>query len=495
MESIAEATLADGTKVEYVLTDNPPRGGMKHTYFSPDKSYVVQFFNDSATGNDVGIQKRISAIIGKYNPTVSEANGGAKGNTEEAAKYYEERFCWPKAIIASPEFGIVCPSYPSIYFFDSDSSIVDGLDLSGKEKKSNWFTSRNRKYLNPLELGNFMMMLKISISLSRSIRRMHSAGLAHSDLSNNNVLIDPKTGSCVVIDIDSLVVPGLYPPEVAGTRGYIAPEVLETSEYPFGDPRRELPCIETDLHSLAVLIYEYLLNRHPLYGPKHIPGISAEDEDFQLMGKQAVFIEDPSDYSNRPNDLGVTIHDLGPHLESLFLKAFSKGLHSPKERPTAMEWEKGLLKTWDLLYPCDNPDCSAKWFVMHDIHNPVCPFCGRKARGQDIVKLNLNKELKGRSGEFIKCNELVVYDNIPLFQWHVFSNVFADEKADRELQAYVVKYHGDWLLVNQRIKRMRSQSGYLVTPGKAIQLKDGMSFRISDEENGYLVNVSIEKIG
>ena len=32
---------------------------------------------------------------------------------------------------------------------------------------------------------------------------MHQAGLAHSDLSCNNVLVDPTTGSCVVIDIDA----------------------------------------------------------------------------------------------------------------------------------------------------------------------------------------------------------------------------------------------------------------------------------------------------
>ena len=40
------------------------------------------------------------------------------------------------------------------------------------------------------------------------------------------VLVDPTTGGCVVIDIDSLVVPGVYPPEVIGTGGYIAPEVF-----------------------------------------------------------------------------------------------------------------------------------------------------------------------------------------------------------------------------------------------------------------------------
>ena len=47
MSRIVEAVLADGTKIPYVITENPPKGGMKYTYFSPDKSYVVQFFNES----------------------------------------------------------------------------------------------------------------------------------------------------------------------------------------------------------------------------------------------------------------------------------------------------------------------------------------------------------------------------------------------------------------------------------------------------------------
>ena len=31
MERIAEAVLADGRKIPYVITDDPPRGGMKNT--------------------------------------------------------------------------------------------------------------------------------------------------------------------------------------------------------------------------------------------------------------------------------------------------------------------------------------------------------------------------------------------------------------------------------------------------------------------------------
>ncbi|MBQ9436947.1 MAG: hypothetical protein IJU50_01305 [Lachnospiraceae bacterium] len=355
--TICEAVLQDGRTLPYVLVKDPPKGGMKHTYFAPDKSYVVQFYNDPKVGEYPETKRRVEAIIGKYNPTRSEAAGGAIGNSEKTASYFSKYFCWPMAIVKEPAFGIVCPTYPANFFFDAGAS--DQLKLKGKDKKSSWFTSRNRKYLNLVELGDFRSMLQMSLILARSIRRMHLAGLAHSDLSPNNVLIDPKTGTCIIIDIDSLVVPGIFPPEVVGTRGYIAPEVLETAYLPYGDPGRKLPSIYTDLHAMAVLIYQYLFFRHPLEGPK----VFSEDpdkDDFLAMGPGALFIENPFDTSNRPGNLSLTIQDFGLVLERLFLRAFVDGLHEPKNRPTAIEWEKGLAQTWDLLYPCENPSCAAK---------------------------------------------------------------------------------------------------------------------------------------
>jgi len=478
----------DGSKLPYVVRDDPPRGGMKYTYFAPDKSYVVQFFNDPQMGRDPNIQRRIEAIIGKYNPTRAERDGGARGNSEAMARYFSGKFCWPTAIVRAPEFGIVCPAYPANYFFTNEASLF--LELAGKDKKSNWFTSRNRRFLQPQELGDFRSMLQIAISLARSIRRMHQAGLAHSDLSNNNVLIDPKSGSCVVIDIDSLVVPGLFPPEVVGTRGYIAPEVLSTMAYPFGDPRRKLPSIYTDLHSLPVLLYEYLLLRHPLLGPKIYSRESAEKDDFLALGPKATFIENPKDTSNRPPDLHFTIHDLGPVLEGLFLRAFVDGLHNPNERPTAMEWEKGLVRTWDLLHPCENPECAAKWFILHDLKRPVCPFCGHRVRRENVLALRLKSEMRGRRGQWADAGEVAVYDNMPLFKWHFFSDSFPDEKADRSLQAYVCRYQGQWLLINHAVQGMLSPGGSLVPPGRAVLLRHGAVFRGSREDRGFLIEVN-----
>ena len=489
---VAKAMLMDGTELEYVISENPPRGGMKHTYFTPDRKFAVQFYNKEEDANSPQIRDRLEHIVGPYNPTLSEEEGGAAGNTKQTAEYFSKLFCWPVALVQSPQFGIVCPAYPQNFFFQKNA-VKPGvnLDMEGKDKKSRWFTSRTiSRCLADEERGSFQTMLRLSISLARAVRRLHAAGLSHSDLSSNNVLIDPKTGTCVVIDIDSLVVPRLFPPDVAGTKGYIAPEVLETMELPLDDPGRMLPCAKTDLFALPVLLYEYLLHRHPLDGPKIYTTASAEEDEYLQYGPKATFIEHPQDRSNRPDDLKVTIHDLGPALEKLFLQAFVDGMHEPEKRPTASQWEKALVRTWDLLQPCSNPRCSAKWFVLHDVRHPVCPYCGTRLKSEDVMHLRLKKPIQGRRGQWQPIGEINLYHQMPLFKWHFMANTYPDEKMqDRSMQAYISHQCGQWYLVNHALDGMLSPKGNLVPRGQAVCLKDGDIFPSSSGQNALLLEV------
>ena len=488
--NIKKAILEDGTEIEYVQTDNPPRGSMKYTYFTLNRDRVVQFFNRKEDADSCLNRERLEKILGVYNPTISETTGGAKGSTDLTAEYFRKLFCWPLALVKSPEYGIVCPSYPPNFLFGEDS-VKEGfnLKLEGKEKKSKWFTNSVNKYIADSEKGDFQKMLCVSIALARAVRRLHAAGLAHSDLSCNNVLIDPQSGSCAVIDIDTLVVPGVFPPAVAGTRGYIAPEVLETMHLSFEDPKRKLPSIRTDLFALPVLIYEYLLKRHPLIGPKVHSPISEED-DFLALGPKALFIENPNDTSNRPNVLNGTIKNLGPHLEKLFLKAFVDGLHNPQLRPSANEWERALVKTWDLLQPCSNPNCKEGWFILYDMKNPVCPHCGHSISKNGIMHLRLKQPMQGRNGHWRPAGEINLYDNMPLFIWHFLSNTFPDEKVnERQMQAYISKQNGQWYLINKNLEGMLSPKGNLVPVGKAIHLKNGEIFLSSNRKGALLIEV------
>jgi serine/threonine protein kinase len=160
-----------------------------------------------------------------------------------------------------------------------------------------------------------------------------------TDLSYNNVLVDPVTKSAVIIDLDGLVVPGLFPPEVIGTADFIAPEVVMTSHLDKHDKNRNLPKRETDLHALAVLIYMYLLYRHPLRGSKvHDLNDPVKDESL-TMGEKALFIEHPLNKSNRKKLDQVKPSELpwadteklpytvtGPYLSQLIKQAFLEGL-------------------------------------------------------------------------------------------------------------------------------------------------------------------------
>ncbi len=482
------AILESGEKIEYIYRDNPPKGGMKHTYFTPDRKYAVQFFNNPKDAMNPQMQDRIRTIVGIYNPTRSEKAGGALGNTEKTAKYFRQKFCWPVGIIKYPQFGIVCPTYPANFFFGEGASAA--INLSGRDKKSNWFTGKNRKYLNTHELGDFRMMLRTAIGLARSVRRLHQAGLAHSDLSCNNVLIDPRSGSSVVIDIDSLVVPNKYPPEVCGTRGYIAPEVIATMGLDVNDPRRSLPSSLTDLHAMPVLIYEYLFLRHPLIGPKIYSTESAEKDDFLAMGPSATFIENPNDTSNRPADLDVTIQTLSKGLEKLFLRAFVDGLHDPEQRPTAMEWESELIRAWNSLLPCSNPECTKKWFILRDRSEPVCPFCGTRYN-EPVIRMGLRSQMRGKKGCYRNKSEVFLYDRMPLFDWHIYSNVNNDEKACTDMQAYICRHEGRWLLVNNGTRGLISPDGRLVPKGSTVEIKDGAIFRMTSEDHGMIAEISI----
>lgn len=480
MDRIGVATSnSSGLPVEFVVTDDPPRGCMKYTYYTPDRTRVVQFFNDPSQVDEYRVAERLDSIVYRYNPTVSEEMGGAKGNSERTAEYFRRRFCWPLDTVYHRRygFGIVSPAYPSNFFFDEHSSAVEGLDLKGRDKSSKWYTGKARRYLDPDELGDFRAMLQICVLLARSVRRLHQAGLAHSDLSCKNVLIDPKTATCVVIDVDSLVVPNVYPPEVMGTRGYIAPEVLATSELPEGE--RILPSIRTDLHSLAVLVYEYLFCRHPLTdGPKVYDCDSAERDDFLALGAEATFIEDPVDTSNRPDGLEYTVSDMGEALERLLLRAFVDGLHHPDLRPTALEWERGLVETWDSLHSCKNPHCTRRWFVLRDVHNPVCPFCHYRVR-ERTVRVSFLAEKRTDRGEWVPISRLIVEDCTPIMLWHVVSSAFPDERADRTVQAYVRCADDRWTLTNHAYEGMYSADGSLIPKGYSVRIVDGMSVRLT----------------
>jgi serine/threonine protein kinase len=398
--------------------------------------------------------------------------------------------------------------YRKEFFFEFGSKNNDMLKIKGRDKEGLWFASAHHQHksLDERERGNWRNYLGLGVKIARAVKRMHAAGLAHSDLSYKNVLIDPVTGGASVIDIDGLVVPQKYPPDVIGTPGFIAPEVLRTLSLPYGDKNRALPCIETDRHALAVLIYMYLLYRHPLDGGKIHDPEATRDEELKF-GERALFVEHPSDPSNRPNLNWARPSDLpfadvgkmpakiaGPYLHELFHKAFIDGLHAPHLRPSANDWETALVKTVDLIQPCTNPKCAQKWYVFDNSTKPACPFCGTAYTGL-LPVLNLYSRRRAADPFKPENHRLMVYTDQYLYPWHVNRLIAPNERLTPDQKkpvGYFVQHQGTWWFINQTLPALKDVTNKRdIPPGSKVELTDELQLLLSPEENGRLVQVQM----
>ncbi len=492
-------SIIDPVKVyQYVDNAEPMRGGMKDVYFAPDRSYVVAFYRDK---QDYNSKERLKKLVTQYHDSFFNREGG---------EYYKSLYCWPTDMVEqSNRVGLIVPAYDKNFFFKKGYANGDGI--KGKEKQGLWFASakfRNKHFslrLDDSELGNWLGYYQICVKIARGVKRLHAAGLAHSDLSYKNVLIDPVSRSATIIDIDGLVVPGLYPPDVIGTADFIAPEVLATKHLDLRDPNRKHANRTTDLHALAVMIYMYLLYRHPLKGGK-INSMDTEKDDLLSMGEKALFIEHISDASNRvkvdqlskwslpwadPGKLPYSI--TGPYLKTLFDQAFVAGLHNPNARPNADTWEHALLKTTDLMQPCANKLCEQKWFVFDNTTSPKCPFCGTHIKGT-LPVLDLYYQFKPAVWK-PENHRLMTYNNQYLFQWHVNRHIVRSERLSAEQKVpvgYFTFHDGKWVFVNQKLAFLKDLTeDKEVAIGTMVEITDGKKLLLSGEEGGRIVIVTM----
>lgn len=493
-DTIITLTASNGEQVQF-RDKIIAQGGMKDVYASPDKTYVVAFYRADL---DDASRQRLQMITGPYRERIF---GEASGD------YWHQMFCWPTATVEHEgRVGVVAPFYQDHFFFEHGSFNKDMLKIRGKDKEGKWFAAPNNqfKFLDERERGNWLSYLQLCLRLSRAVRRLHAAGLAHSDLSYKNVLLSPTTGQVCIIDVDGLVVPERFPPEVVGTPDFIAPEVVASSHLEKTDPNRALPSITTDRHALAVMIYTLLLLRHPLRGRK----VHAEDpgEDERLtMGREALFIEHPVDSSNRLNPSEAKPTELpwkdpealpyaitGPYLKELFDRAFMEGLQAPRKRPSADEWEAALIKTVDLIQPCQNSDCAQGWYVFANTTAPRCPFCGTPYKGE-LPILNLYSK---RGDSFRPDNHrLMVYSNQSLFPWHVDRTITPNERLaanQRSRVGYFVQHQGRWFLVNEAMPALRNaQTGEDFPVGSQIELKEGLQLITGKHPGSRLFHVQM----
>jgi hypothetical protein len=275
-----------------------------------------------------------------------------------------------------------------------------------------------------------------------------------------------------VIDIDALVVPGIAPPTVLGTPGYIAPEVVAGTV---------LPSIETDRHALAVLFYEILLQRHPLRGTLVHSTRSAEEDEQLSMGVKALFVEHRTDRRNKPESpISVPLDALGPHLAPLMRRAFEDGLHVPARRPDAVEWEEAMYRTLERIMPTPS---ARGWLVVPDTGPLVDAWRG------EVVHRVVPLLRSGRgSGEAWRDDGIctALFHHRTLHQWHLDADLRPREEVAREAVAYTSFHEGVWWLVNLTDRTWRTGDGREIGRNAPVELADGLELVVAPRTDGAI---------
>ncbi|MEN6443896.1 MAG: protein kinase [Methanoregula sp.] len=240
---------------------------------------------------------------------------------------------------------------------------------------------------------NFSALCAISYELANSYRALHLSGHCYRDISAGNLMFDPKTGHVLICDNDNVGINRQSRCQVWGTMEYMAPEII---------CNQTDPSSETDLHSLAVLLFYVWIWHHPLHGMMeyrfHCWDIPAKKK---VYGEAPVFVFDPDNPANRlPDDPDYdTARErwaLCPQkLKTMFTRAFTDGLIQPGRRVTEGEWQNLFLELSDGIVRC--PHCQAENFTdtangqyrcwhCHTI-NPLPPSLLIRRPGGDISRV------------------------------------------------------------------------------------------------------------
>lgn len=245
---------------------------------------------------------------------------------------------------------------------------------------------------------SFFNLAKAGRELAHNFYELHAKGLCYRDISFGNVFFNPDNGQVLICDNDNVALDGTATSGVLGTPRFMAPEVVR------GEAR---PDTQTDLFSLAVLLFYMLMVHHPLEGAKEanircfdLPAMK------KLYGFEPLFIFDPRDTSNRPvkgyQDNALIYWGLYPQfIKKMFTRAFTDGIKDPQHgRVREGEWRNALIRLGDSIFKCSNCD-SENFFDAEssqdaakcwDCHKPTRPTFALQL-GRGLVMLNSDTKL------------------------------------------------------------------------------------------------------
>ena len=181
-------------------------------------------------------------------------------------------------------------------------------------------------------------MIRACRNISSSVGLFHTKyKKSFMDINDGSIFFNLKTGDVMICDCDNIAADEEITTTI-GKMGYMAPEICLGAK----------KCsIQSDLHSLAVILYTLLLRDKPFEG-KATSGIMDREHEIEVYGKHPVFVFDPDDDSNRPRDQSVEKiwnNEINSDVRELFITTFTEGLKDPSKRIKSSDWNS-VFEYW-----------------------------------------------------------------------------------------------------------------------------------------------------
>lgn len=350
------------------------RGGQGIVYLVDikGKNYALKWYDVDKIHNLSAFKKNISSNIQDGSPS--------------------DKFLWPMYMTKSGmdgSFGYIMELKPEGY--DSFVDILNMYKIStdkatGKAIKTN------------VQFKSLFAMVNSAINIINAFRQLHRAGKSYQDLNDGGFFINTETGDVLVCDCDNIAPEG-YNFGIGGKPGYMAPEVVRGLAK---------PDVQTDKYSLGVVLFKLLFRGDPLEGEKVIKSVClTEEAEFLHYGKDAVFVYDPQNDTNRPvkgiHDNVIKLWRIYPeYIRDCFTKLFTDGIKNPNRRPIENEWQKLFVRLRsEILHCVCGRTTYASTFKRLPNGNYQCPKCG-----SEYFSLHLSK------GNY----DIPIYEGAKLYQ-------------------------------------------------------------------------------